>query len=197
MPNGASCSYRVRDPTATGHEPAQSNPPDPQRPGQLPATQADLYRQSVDLLLDRWTRNRTPDEPIVANLGIPPKALRPLLETLACTIHEQSNPQQDTITFHTGLLLQLLYEADFNVRIKDVPDYLTQHAGILVSRRPGEFAFIHLSFQEHLAACELICTHYGERHPPVPPVRRFLEWLLERVHSQPALWENFEVVPGI
>ncbi|MBX3000635.1 MAG: SUMF1/EgtB/PvdO family nonheme iron enzyme [Caldilineaceae bacterium] len=162
----------------------------PQRPGQLPPTQADLYRQSVDLLLDRWTRHRTPDASVVDNLGIPPTALRPLLETLACTIHEQSDPQQDTTTFHTGLLLQLLYEADFNVRIKDVPDYLTQHAGILVSRRPGEFAFIHRSFQEHLAACELLCSSHEERRPPVPDDRRFPAGLVQRIQSRPDLWEN-------
>ena len=50
----------------------------------------------------------------------------------------------------------LLYEAGVRIQAEDLLDYLSQHAGILVSSAPKEFHFIHRSFQEHLAACELI-----------------------------------------
>jgi adenylate kinase family enzyme len=154
----------------------------PERPGQLPATKADLYRQAVDLLLDRWTRKRLPDTSVSEKLGMPPKALRPMLETLACTVHQQSTVEQDSTIFRVDLLLGMLYQCEFNVGIKDVPDYLTQHAGILISPAPGELAFVHRSFQEHLAASELICVEVKDRLPLVASDRRFPQGLLDRIH---------------
>lgn len=156
----------------------------------LPTTQAELYRQAVDLLLDRWTRRRAPDPSLADNLGLNTEELRAVLETLACTVHEQAAPGQDTTVFHGKELLGILLEAGFQVGIRDVPQYLEQHAGLLVSPSANHFYFSHRSFQEHLAACELTCREPGKRNPPVADERRFPHGLVRRLAAQPALWQN-------
>ena len=163
----------------------------PDAPRQLPATRADLYRQAVDLLLGRWTRRRAPDASVAENLGIlNPAHLRPVLESLACAVNEQRNPQEDATLFKVETLLGILFRGGFQTGLHDVPDYLTQHAGILVSPTDGEFVFVHRSFQEHLAACELTHPRPAERTPPVPAERRFPQGLVGRVIERPDLWEN-------
>lgn len=159
-------------------------------PRRLPTTRGDLYRQSVDLLLGRWTRRRYPDPSVAERLELSPETLRPLLEHLACTVTEQAHPGQDTTVFPVETLAGALHRARLRLLSLDLSDFLTQHAGILISPAPEEFAFLHRSFQEHLAACELLCTHHEGRRPPVPDDRRFPVGLVQRVQSRPDLWEN-------
>ena len=156
----------------------------------LPQTEAELYRRSVDLLLGRWTRRRAPDPSVVERLGAELAQMRAVLEALACTVQGQSAPDQDTTVFSGGLLAALLYEAGVRIQAEDLLDYLSQHAGILVSSAPREFHFIHRSFQEHLAACELTHNKPAERKPPVLPDRRFPHGLLDRACQRPDLWSN-------
>jgi len=171
-----------------------ASPPDDRR---LPATRADLYRQAVDLLLGRWTRRRAPEPSVAESLGIlDPEHLRPVLESLACGVNEQRNPEQDATAFGVESLLGILFRAGFQTGLHDVPDYLTQHAGILVSPEAGEFVFVHRSFQEHLAACELTYPQPEERIPAVPVERRFPQGLVRRVLERPDLWENVARLAG-
>ena len=163
---------------------------DPKSGRRLPETRAELYRRSVDLLLSRWTRRRLPDASIAENLGLAPDRLRSVLETLACSVHEQSAPNQDTTLFHVKDLLGVLYDAGCEVRVRDVPDYLSQHTGLLTSPEHGWLYFTHRSFQEHLAACELVCRAPDAHLPPVAKDRRFPDGLLQRMLAQPELWEN-------
>ncbi len=162
-------------------------------PGQrrLPQSKADLYRRSVDLLLDRWTRRRVPDD-----LGVKPEELRAVLEALACTVHEQSDPNSDTTVFSGRELAIILYDADVRAITQDISDYLSQHVGILVSSAPGKFHFVHRSFQEHLAACELTCAQPEARRPKVEADRRFPQGLRTRVLENPSLWENVFKLAG-
>ncbi len=146
----------------------------------LPTTRAALYRESVDLLLDRWTRRRLPDPSVAEQLGVPePAQLRVVLETLALEVQDQSEPGEDTTIFKGELLAVLLYRAGIRVIPQDLTDYLSQHAGILVSPSPGEFHFVHRSFQEHLAACKL-----ASAQPSFP------QEIIRRVLEQPDLWNN-------
>jgi len=156
----------------------------------LPQTEAELYRQAVDLLLGRWTRRREPDPSVVDKLALDLGTLRGVLEVLTCTVQGQSTPEQDTTVFSGGLLADLLYKAGVRILAEDLLDYLSQHAGILVSSAPQEFHFIHRSFQEHLAACELTCDKPSERKPPVSVDRRFPQGLIDRACQQPDLWGN-------
>lgn len=156
----------------------------------LPATQAELYRRAVDLLLGRWTRRRAPESSVADKLGVNAAELRSVLETLACTIHGQSGAGQDATVFHGKELLGVLLEAGFPVGLRDVPTYLEQQAGILVAPSPHHFYFSHRSFQEHLAACELICHEPTKHRPPVAAERRFPHGLLQRLQTAPDLWQN-------
>ncbi|MEZ4863973.1 MAG: SUMF1/EgtB/PvdO family nonheme iron enzyme [Caldilineaceae bacterium] len=166
----------------------------PQR--RLPETQAELYRAAVDLLLDRWTRRRAPNPSVAEQLGLTPAELRPVLETLACTVHEQDNvtaggsPGRDSTIFPVETLLGILFRGNYRVVPQDISDYLTQQVGLLVSPAPARFYFSHRSFQEHLAACELTCRQPDDRRPPLRDDRRYPAGLIRRVQSAPALWEN-------
>lgn len=167
----------------------------------LPETQAELYRAAVDLLLDWWTRRRLPDQSVVEWLGLAPEALRPLLETLAYTVHasEEANAphdvqanaaQRDPTTFSIETLFLILYRNHYHRHLDEISDYLTQKAGILISTEPEQFRFSHRSFQEHLAACALISPAPTNRQPPIDPKRHFPHGLLAHIHSAPLLWEN-------
>ena len=158
---------------------------------QLPVGKAALYRASVDLLLGRYTRRRTPHTSVAINLGVEdPQELRAVLECLACTVHEQSKPGQDTTIFHIKELLGILAEAGYNMPLQDVAAYLEQHAGLLVSPKAQHFYFSHRGFQEHLAASELTCEAPEKRRPAISEERCFPNGLIERVRTSPALWEN-------
>ncbi|MBE2240444.1 MAG: SUMF1/EgtB/PvdO family nonheme iron enzyme, partial [Caldilineaceae bacterium] len=160
-------------------------------PRRFPTTRAELLRQGVDLLLKRWTRRRLPDPSVAERLGVLQRDdLRQVLESLACTVHATAQPGADSTLFSIDMLLGMLARADCRVLIQDVPDYLTQHAGILVSPAPHVFYFIHRSFQEHLAASLLICARPTTHRPPVEEWLRFPHGLVTLTLAQPELWEN-------
>jgi formylglycine-generating enzyme required for sulfatase activity len=169
---------------------------DPKGGRRLPETRAELYRRSVDLLLRSWTRRRLPDLSVAESLGLAHDQLRSVLETLACTVHEGSAPNQDTTVFAVKELLGVLYEAGCAVRVRDVPDYLSRHTGLLTSPEHGLLYFTHRSFQEHLAACELVCRTPDAHLPPVALDRRFPHGLLQRFLARPEQWENVVRLAG-
>lgn len=156
---------------------------------QLPTTQAELYRRAVDLLLAQWMRQRIDGKSIKDWLGVDVGTLRALLERLACTVHEQSQLEEDTTLFRTGHLLDLLDDAGLALNAQAVADYLEHYVGLLTSPRRGYFYFSHRSLQEHLAACELTCPN-PHRFPAIDPDHLFPQGLIKRVQQQPALWEN-------
>jgi formylglycine-generating enzyme required for sulfatase activity len=169
---------------------------DPKGGRRLPETRAELYRRSVDLLLRSWTRRRRPELSVAETLRLAPDQLRSVLETLACTVHEGSAPHQDTTIFAVKELLGVLYEAGCDVHVRDVPDYLSRHTGLLTSPEHGLLYFTHRSFQEHLAACELVCRTPDAHLPPVALDRRFPHGLLQRFLARPEQWENVVRLAG-
>jgi hypothetical protein len=48
--------------------------------------------------------------------------LRPLLERLACTIHEQRQPDEDTTRFRTSRLLDEIEDANLYLNAQDVAE---------------------------------------------------------------------------
>lgn len=120
----------------------------------LPERRVELYRNYVDTLLKHWRLARS--------LGRPPSRELDVVETLrvlaplALWMHEVSPG--------LGLVKQeemrRRLEALFGERgVEDPEKAATQflsdvrdHAGLLVERGPREFGFIHLTFQEYLAA---------------------------------------------
>ena len=85
----------------------------------------------------------------------------------------------------------------------DLLDHLEQQAGMLleqVDMGPGvlvatyekQYRFLHLSFQEYLAACELLYRPQDARPPGLPllEVRRFPDGLANYMITAPMLWAN-------
>ena len=164
------------------------------RPKQLPATKAGLYRAAVDLLLSSWTRPKNPDPAVIDAIGVDPLKLRPVLEVLACETLTQQGED-----FALSKLLDLLDQAKDNsavdfpreMRIDAVDDYLERHAGILVAPRKRHYRFIHRSFQEHLAACELIHRTSPPSHPrEISSDNLFPDGLLAKLQQDSSNWRN-------
>jgi formylglycine-generating enzyme required for sulfatase activity/energy-coupling factor transporter ATP-binding protein EcfA2 len=139
--------------------------------GQLPEDRADLYEETVKLLLTRWQRAREVRtlsgellrEPSIAEvLEVGEKTLRNILEKLAYTVHQRQ--REDPEGGRAGAAD--ISEGELLVAFKPLleqkkvgPDsliqYLQNRAGLLISRQEGVYAFPHRSFQEYLTACFL------------------------------------------
>ena len=158
--------------------------------GQLPEDRADLYEESVKLLLSRWQRGRlvregqqSVTEPgIAAALGWGEARIRAALERLAFESHQRQGreaereeapadiPQAEVLAAFAGV--------PDNVNPRVVLAYLEQRAGLLVGRREEVYAFPHRSFQEYLAACHINAD-------PESAVR-----LRDLVYADPAWWRE-------
>ncbi len=135
--------------------------------GQLPEDRADLYEETVKLLLGRWQRERElpgPDgaltlEPAIARaLGVGEERVRAALETLAFNVHERqrSNPvREGPADIGEDDLLRAFRPLLGKLGPDELLMYLRDRSGILVALRQETYAFPHRSFQEYLAACHL------------------------------------------
>jgi len=160
--------------------------------GQLPEDRADLYEETVKLLLSRWQRAREvqrPDgttdvEPGIARaLAIGEDRVRAALHRLACQVHERqgAGAERETVPADIagGEVLAAFapfLPADVNPQV--LLSYLETRAGLLISRAPGVYAFPHRSFQEYLAAC-----HLADGSDLAGELRR-------RVWADPAWWRE-------
>jgi hypothetical protein len=126
----------------------------------LPTRRGALYRESILLLLDRWTRGKAGAPSLLQILG--DLKLEDVLERLAAlayAVHEQAGDQQGTPEIDEGVLYTHLKPLGRGVAIELIP-YLSENAGVLVS--PGQdaerdvFHFAHRTFQEYLAAAHLV-----------------------------------------
>jgi formylglycine-generating enzyme required for sulfatase activity len=132
--------------------------------GRLPDDRADLYNESVDLLLLRWNRQIGADKALLDELAIPSlklSDLREVLEELAFKVHEQNVGKEGTADIGEDRLVRAFRPLLNNSKDKGdvVVDYIEKRAGLLVGQgeKDGErqFTFPHRTFQEFLAACHL------------------------------------------
>ena len=140
--------------------------------GRLPDDRADLYNESVDLLMLRWNRQIGADKALLDELAIPTlklSDLREVLEELAFKVHEESAARQGdadaapdgTADIGEDRLVRAFRPLLQGSRDKAavVVDYIEKRAGLLVGQgeKDGErrFSFPHRTFQEFLAACHL------------------------------------------
>jgi formylglycine-generating enzyme required for sulfatase activity len=140
--------------------------------GRLPDDRADLYSESVDLLMLRWNRQIGADKALLDELAIATlklSDLREVLEELAFKVHEEgaagegdadANPD-GTADIAEDRLVRAFRPLLQGSRDKAavVVDYIEKRAGLLVGQgeKDGErrFSFPHRTFQEFLAACHL------------------------------------------
>lgn len=158
--------------------------------GQLPEDRADLYEETVKLLLGRWQRARetkadgepVSEESLSELLRVPEYRLREALESLAFSVHERqaSDPERDEYPadIPEGDLLVAFKPLLGEVGPEDLLSYLEDRAGLLVNRSSGTYAFPHRSIQEYLCACHL-------RNLPDPTAR-----FRERAFEDPVWWRE-------
>ncbi len=134
--------------------------------GRLPDDRADLYNESVDLLLARWNQQVGADRALLDALEMPGlklSDLREALEELAFETHDRNIGQEGAADIPEHRLvkafLPLLNQSMDKAGL--VADYIEKRAGLLVGQgeKDGQderqFTFPHRTFQEFLAACHL------------------------------------------
>jgi len=136
--------------------------------GQLPEDRADLYEETVKLLLGRWQRAREVKGPggelvvepgITQTLRVGEERIRAALETLAFAVHDRQRKElvrdAEPADISEGEVLVAFRTLLRNLDPDELLHYLKDRAGLLIARRNGVYTFPHRSFQEYLAACHL------------------------------------------
>lgn len=169
----------------------------------LPSTRGELYRRALTLLLVDWVRIKVGEFSVEKDLKLTPDDLRLVLELVACHAQEQRSRPDEMAVITEGNIYTALRVIGQGRVADDLLAHLEQQAGMLleaVEGGPGvlvatfekQFRFLHLSFQEYLAACELL-HRSDEPRPhglPVLPARSFPEGLAHYVIKAPELWAN-------
>jgi Sulfatase-modifying factor enzyme 1 len=133
--------------------------------GRLPEDRADLYNESVELLMLHWNRQIGADKALLDELaitGLKLSDLREELEELAFHLHQDSLGKESSGAADVGedrlirSFTPLLKSRD---KAAVVVEYIEKRAGLLLGQgeKDGErqFTFPHRTFQEFLAACHL------------------------------------------
>jgi len=130
--------------------------------GRLPEKRAELYEETVKLLLDRWERGRLGQTGAITKslseyLETNQDDIRRLLDSLAYEAHAHQ-PQNvgdtanlDGFKLLNGLMKLTLKKIDTN----ELLGYLNDRAGILENVAEGIYRFPHRTFQEYMAASYL------------------------------------------
>jgi len=135
----------------------------------LPERRVELYDQYVRTMLSSWNRTR--------GLGRPPSRELDVVQTmrtlapLALWMHE-TNPGAGLVKREA---LRRHLEEIFTAQGTDDPPSaarrfladVREHAGLLLERGPGEYGFIHLTFEEYLAAVAIALRGQGDCRPIV------------------------------
>jgi predicted NACHT family NTPase len=130
--------------------------------GDFPTNRSELYREGLDVLLKKWDAKRNIERhQIYKNLSMQRK--EDLLAQVACTTFNQGDyffRQVDLESYITDYIRNLpkahtdeeALQLDSEAIIKAIE---SQH-GLFVERAKGIYSFSHLTFQEYLAARELV-----------------------------------------
>lgn len=138
--------------------------------GQLPEDRAELFEETIRLLLSRWQRARDvkgPDgkmmiEPgLTEALRVDERRIRSSLETLAYNSHKKQRTtpraQEGPADISRSEIREAFEPLLDDVKLSILLKYLGNRAGLLLERKDGVFAFPHRSLQEYLTAC-----HFAE-----------------------------------
>jgi hypothetical protein len=120
----------------------------------IPERRIVLYDAMTNVLLYEWDRAKFPEGASIAKLDAPAK--RALLGRVASAMHRArvaELPETELIRHFTEQLPDLgRPAAEATAIVAEIRD----RSGVLVERTPGSFAFSHLTFQEFLAAEEMV-----------------------------------------
>ena len=121
----------------------------------LPVTKGAIYRECVNMLIERWTRKDAVGQSLIDLIGISEDDLRQLLEHLAFRVHSNTGSVDDA-EFAGGEIMNTVMELKLGrIDVWELLDALAQRAGVIYEKAPNLYQFAHRSFQEHLSACLL------------------------------------------
>ncbi len=119
--------------------------------GQIPRQRVDFFQDCLRTLLRRWTHgfSESPEPPLL-ELRDALRLLRPTAWALHISERKSDLPRAELLQAMRPELRRL--QIDRQLSFDQVLDWLCRHTGVLTEFAPGEFGFLHLSFQEYLAA---------------------------------------------
>jgi HEAT repeat protein len=151
-----------------------------QRGNRLPQRRVALYEECIEFLLGFWRQVQGGEaaRELARIGGLTSSEKRVVIEPVALWLHErgESGAEVSRAELEQQLALQFqdLYGQDRPAalaRAASFVDIIVEHAGLLVERETGVFAFAHLTFQEFLAARAL--ADRGD----------YIEFILPRLHD--------------
>ncbi|TKJ29986.1 MAG: hypothetical protein CEE40_06785 [Chloroflexi bacterium B3_Chlor] len=120
----------------------------------LPDRRVELYDKYIEVLLSSWNRARGLGRPPARDLDVV-ETLR-ILAPLALWMHEVSPGvglvKQQDVSRKLAEIYGQRGEADPEQAVQQFLDDVHEYAGLLLERGAGQYGFIHLTFEEYLAA---------------------------------------------
>ncbi|MFO1432778.1 MAG: SUMF1/EgtB/PvdO family nonheme iron enzyme [Candidatus Competibacteraceae bacterium] len=130
----------------------------------LPERRVELYDHYIKTLLSTWNRARSLGRPPTHDLDL--VQIVKIMAPLALWMHEV-NPgvglvKREDLRRKLEALYQERGEANPDTCARRFLADVHEYAGLLVERGPGEYGFIHLTFEEYLAAVAIALQHQGD-----------------------------------
>jgi formylglycine-generating enzyme required for sulfatase activity len=128
---------------------------------QLPEDRAELYKQTIDLLLQRWhlrKESSVAEQEIVKFFSTDASKVLGILQKLSYKVHErqgrESKPKEDAPADidKDEIWGAFSHSLPKDIDIDSLLNFLEKRAGLLLDRGEGIYIFPHRSFQEYLAA---------------------------------------------
>ena len=133
------------------------------RGGILPKGRHELYDECVAVLLELWRLNKSIGQGKGLSVSIPAQTGRRALQPAALWLHDIENRTRANAEELVPVLEPALKAAQW--RDGDAQQFLQtirDESGLLTGWSHGSYGFMHLGFQEYLAACELRCLALAE-----------------------------------
>jgi formylglycine-generating enzyme required for sulfatase activity len=122
------------------------------RDTRLPEQRGELYEGTLELLIDVWTRQRKDSQ------GLRLETARLVLQPLAYAMHEQDRRElasKEAVELVSAPLARVRALREIAPTAERFVDLVRDECGVLMSRDLGRVEFVHMSFQEYLAACHV------------------------------------------
>lgn len=131
--------------------------------GQLPTRRVDLYRSVIETLVGRWDRAKGL-VPTTSFGRMPTRQRLAILESLALFVHQQGpGPSDFTVSALDVALTGFASDtAVSGAERSSFLDELVERTGLIVRTATDSVRFLHMSFQEYLAARAILNSH---EHP--------------------------------
>jgi hypothetical protein len=122
----------------------------------IPEHRVTLYEKCTDALLYEWDRAKFDEDAAISLLDASAKRL--LLMRVARFVHE-AHAAEISEREVIGHFAETLPDLDRPASdAKTIVEEIRDRSGLLIERRPGFFAFSHLTFQEYLCALDFVRT---------------------------------------